>query len=71
MGALLTSFENADNLEVPNVIMQGIATGTLLYVVFFEVLKKDKTGMAAYCSVLFGFALMAGLQFIGELVQGS
>lgn len=68
MGAMLTSFAsgNAENLDVPNVILQGIATGTLLYVVFFEVLKKDKTGMSAYLSVLFGFSLMAGLQYIGE-----
>jgi solute carrier family 39 (zinc transporter), member 1/2/3 len=66
IGALLTSGPNADNLQVPNVILQGLATGTLLYVIFFEVLSKDRSGLLPFLSVLGGFLIMFGLQYIGE-----
>jgi len=35
-------------------------------VIFFEVLSKDRTGFIPYLSVLGGFLLMFGLQYIGE-----
>jgi ZIP Zinc transporter len=68
IGTLLTSGANADNLQVPNVVLQGLATGTLLYVVFFEILSKDRSGFTPYLSVCGGFLLMFGLQYIGEFV---
>jgi len=58
IGAVLTYGEA---LQVPNVVLQGLATGTLLYVVFFEVLSKDRSGLISYVSVLFGFMIMFGL----------
>lgn len=67
IGALLTSGSNADTLQVPNVILQGLATGTLLYVIFFEVLSKDRSGLLPYLAVFVGFLIMFGLQYIGEL----
>lgn len=63
----MTSLENIEGLEVANIVLQGIATGTLLYVVFFEILSKDKSGLFSYASVLFGFSLMSALQFLGKL----
>lgn len=66
IGALLTTGSNADTLQVPNVILQGLATGTLLYVIFFEVLSKDRSGLLPYLSVFGGFLIMFGLQYIGE-----
>lgn len=52
--------------NVPAVILQGLASGTLLYVVFFEILSKDRSGMAQYTAVLVGFCVMFGLQFLSE-----
>lgn len=66
VGILLSFGNNADSMEVPSVVLQGIATGTLMYVVFFEVLSKDRSGLIQYSAVLFGFLLMFGLQFIGK-----
>lgn len=67
IGTVLTSGANADNLQVPNIILQGLATGTLLYVIFFEVLSKDRSGLVPYFSVCCGFLLMFFLQYIGKL----
>ncbi|XP_011264589.1 zinc transporter ZIP1 isoform X3 [Camponotus floridanus] len=44
------------------VILQGLASGTLLYVVFFEILQEHRTGLWQYVSILFGFLVMFGLQ---------
>ncbi|XP_072937412.1 zinc transporter ZIP1-like [Epargyreus clarus] len=44
------------------VILQGIATGTLLYVVFFEILHHNRDGLHQYLAILIGFLLMSGLQ---------
>lgn len=56
------------------VILQGLATGTLLYVVFFEILIKTRIAddltsnsvnrLLQYVAVLFGFIIMFGLQFL-------
>lgn len=68
-----------DNGTSPNivaVVLQGLATGTLLYVVFFEILIKSRTtstsnkknvysGILQYISVLVGFFIMLGMQFLG------
>jgi zinc transporter 1/2/3 len=62
----MTTGSNGENLAVPNVILQGFATGTLLYVIFFEVLSKDRSGMLPYLSVFGGFLFMAILQYVGE-----
>jgi solute carrier family 39 (zinc transporter), member 1/2/3 len=62
----MTSGSNGDSLAVINVVMQGFATGTLLYVIFFEILSKDRNGMVPYISVLGGTLLMALMQYIGE-----
>lgn len=54
-----------DNIEVASVFLQGLASGTLLYVVFFEILQKERTeGIQQYAAILFGFLVMFGLQFI-------
>ncbi|KAJ8682334.1 hypothetical protein QAD02_018126 [Eretmocerus hayati] len=44
---------------LPAVVLQGIASGTLLYVVFFEILHKHRNGLMQYTSIAVGFALMA------------
>lgn len=65
----MTTGSNGDNLAVPNVVLQGFATGTLLYVIFFEVLSKDRSGMIPYLSVSGGFLFMAILQYVGEYIS--
>ncbi|KAK9884348.1 hypothetical protein WA026_005298 [Henosepilachna vigintioctopunctata] len=50
-----------DISDVPSVILQGFATGTLLYVIFFEILKnneRDGNGLNKFIAVLVGFGVM-------------
>ena len=51
-------------------LLQGLATGTLLYVVFFEILERQRacghSGLRQYIAVLLGFLVMLGLAFLGE-----
>ncbi|KAG7207375.1 hypothetical protein KM043_009036 [Ampulex compressa] len=48
------------------VILQGLASGTLLYVVFFEILQEHRSGLKQYLSILVGFILMFGLQMLSK-----
>lgn len=49
-------------------ILQGLATGTLIYVVFFEILKKSGSGLLQFAAVIIGFFIMFGLQQISEYI---
>uniref|UniRef100_A0A336MXY8 CSON009486 protein n=1 Tax=Culicoides sonorensis TaxID=179676 RepID=A0A336MXY8_CULSO len=66
VGILLSESDNGDAFAVPSVILQGLASGTLLYVIFFEVLSKEKSGIIQYCAVVVGFFLMFGLQILSK-----
>lgn len=66
IGIGLSNAGESDAIEVASVILQGLASGTLLYVIFFEILSKHKDGIVQYLAVLFGFFLMFGLKFVGE-----
>lgn len=52
-------------------VLQGMAAGTLLYVVFFEVLQKERgnTNHGAWqlVSIILGFVVMLGLGIVGKL----
>lgn len=66
IGIAISGHENHDS-QVASVILQGLASGTLLYVVFFEILQNDrKGGLQNYASILVGFAIMFGLTLLGE-----
>ena len=52
--------------SIASMILQGIACGTLLYVVFFEILSKHHAGLVSFLAMLVGFGLMFGLQNIGK-----
>ncbi|KAH8272865.1 hypothetical protein KR018_006163, partial [Drosophila ironensis] len=56
----------AGHPSLPSGILQGIACGTLLYVVFFEILTENHGGWQPLVSTLVGFALMLGLQILCE-----
>jgi zinc transporter 1/2/3 len=71
VGAVLTTGSYGETLQVPNIILQGLATGTLLYVIFFEVLSKDRSGMIPYLSIFIGFSIMLGLQYIAAVTESQ
>ncbi|KAF5290273.1 hypothetical protein FQR65_LT11606 [Abscondita terminalis] len=51
--------EKQESTALVSVILQGLASGTLIYVVFFEILQKDKSsGLKRYLAVLAGFLVM-------------
>lgn len=50
-------------------ILQGLASGTLLYVVFFEILQKGRSGILQFFAVLTGYTLMFGLTFISKFIM--
>ncbi|XP_041969691.1 zinc transporter ZIP1-like [Aricia agestis] len=64
IGLLLVGGEGATAAGVYSVVLQGLASGTLLYVIFFEIWKNDRTGILQYISALVGFGLMFGLQLL-------
>lgn len=64
---MLVSNQDSTASSIPSAILQGLACGTLLYVVFFEILSKDRSGLLAYLAIILGFCLMFGLQ---RLVSG-
>lgn len=53
-------------------VLQGLAAGTLLYVVFFEVLARHKqSGCSHLLFIMFGFGVLLVLQMLSEYLQKS
>lgn len=74
IGLALSHFKNdSENLGPTPTILQGMAAGTLLYVVFFEVLAREraneKSGLLQLVAIIVGFALMLGLQIASESIS--
>ncbi|XP_046667083.1 zinc transporter ZIP3-like isoform X1 [Homalodisca vitripennis] len=68
-GILLSGDSSGINAASPvTTILQGMAAGTLLYVVFFEVLQKErantKHGAWQLISIIIGFMVMLGLSIL-------
>lgn len=64
IGIILTN-DGASATAVASVFLQGLASGTLLYVVFFEILQADKKhGLKQYFSILCGFLVMFAITMI-------
>lgn len=71
IGIALSEADGGDgDSDVPNVILKGLATGTLLYVVFFEILQKqhnsNESGLKQLLAIGVGFGLLFGLLIAGE-----
>lgn len=66
IGILLVGGEGATAAGVYSVVLQGLASGTLLYVIFFEIWKNDREGLLQYFAAVAGFGLMFGLQVLSE-----
>ncbi|XP_017864831.1 PREDICTED: zinc transporter ZIP1 [Drosophila arizonae] len=71
VGIAISQQSNGNQTNVPSGILQGIASGTLLYVVFFEILTQSHAGWRAYLAALAGFALMFGLQILSDEAEGA
>lgn len=76
VGLALGHFKNdSGNLGPTPTILQGMAAGTLLYVVFFEVLAREraneKSGLLQLTAIVVGFMLMLGLQIASECFLGG
>ncbi|XP_028036663.1 zinc transporter ZIP1-like [Bombyx mandarina] len=63
IGLILVGGEGAAT-QVASAVLQGLASGTLVYVIFFEIWKGDRSGILQYIASLFGFFLMFGLQLL-------
>ena len=55
------------------ILTKGIAGGTLLYVVMFEVLNRERTknvsGLLQLAGILVGFASMLMIEIFGEFIS--
>lgn len=54
-------------IDLNSFCFQGLACGTLVYVVFFEVWRQDRTGLVQFVCSLLGFTLMVALEAIVEI----
>ncbi|GBP04035.1 Zinc transporter ZIP1 [Eumeta japonica] len=64
IGILLVGGQGATAAGVYSVVLQGLASGTLLYVIFFEIWRNDRTGMLQFATAVVGFVIMFGLQLL-------
>ncbi|XP_003424613.1 zinc transporter ZIP3 isoform X4 [Nasonia vitripennis] len=64
IGMILVGGNSAAASGPAAVALQGLASGTLLYVVFFEILHKHRDGLFQYLSIILGFLVMFGLQVL-------
>ncbi|CAI6345662.1 unnamed protein product [Macrosiphum euphorbiae] len=75
IGMLLVHFGDDGSVDgsprLLAVVLQGLAAGTLLYVVFFEVLARHKqSGFSNLMAIILGFCVMLVLQMISEYLNG-
>lgn len=68
IGLALVGGDGASASGLTSVILQGLASGTLLYVVFFEILQRERAGFLQWGMAIIGFFVMFGLQFIGNYI---
>ncbi|XP_017845286.1 zinc transporter ZIP1 isoform X2 [Drosophila busckii] len=69
IGILISHGHTGSIPSLVSALLQGLACGTLLYVVFFEILSKTRSGLRAYLALFVGFLIMFGLQQLDILVQ--
>lgn len=66
IGIIVSTADEAEN-NLVSVTLQSLAAGTLLYVVFFEILQGDKkNGIIQFTSVFFGFVIMFGITLMEQ-----
>ncbi|KAI8425092.1 hypothetical protein MSG28_006952 [Choristoneura fumiferana] len=67
VGILLVGGAGAAEAGIYSVVLQGLACGTLMYVVFFEVWRQDRSGLLQFVCSLLGFVVMVSLELVVEL----
>ncbi|ALC42177.1 ZIP1 [Drosophila busckii] len=71
IGIGISSQDDGQAANLPSGILQGLAAGTLCYVVFFEILTVHHAGWRAYVAAFLGFLLMFGLQILADEAEGA
>ncbi|XP_063831388.1 zinc transporter ZIP1-like [Ostrinia nubilalis] len=71
IGILLVGGAGAAEAGIYSVVLQGLACGTLVYVVFFEVWKRDGSGIRQFLFGFAGFAIMTMVNVIVEVTLES
>lgn len=70
VGTLVSNLEETNTVVLFSVVLQGLATGTLMYVVFFEVLKPSVANLQIKQRILrlifiaIGFVSMLSIQLL-------
>ncbi|KAL3867562.1 hypothetical protein ACJMK2_040449 [Sinanodonta woodiana] len=69
LGIVITSADGIDNLsrDLASAILQGIATGTFMYVTFFEILFREvheSRDLRKALALIVGFVIIAAVKFI-------
>jgi len=70
VGTLVSNLEETNTVVLFSVVLQGLATGTLMYVVFFEVLKPSvgnlqiKQRILRLIFIAIGFISMFSIQLL-------
>lgn len=71
IGIAVSESSAANEPSTVSGILQGLACGTLIYVVFFEIVAKGHAGLRVLFSSLAGFVLMFGLQIASNICNFS
>lgn len=67
VGILMVGGAGAAEAGIYSVVLQGLACGTLVYVVFFEVWRRDGTGIRQLAWSFLGFVVMTVIGLIVEI----
>ncbi|GBP04007.1 Zinc transporter ZIP1 [Eumeta japonica] len=68
VGILLVGGAGAAEAGLYSVVLQGLACGTLVYVVFFEVWRQDRTGLLQFLCSLLGFIVIVILEALTNVL---
>ena len=74
--AVIASSASSDNLtedELPSLILSGLASGTIIYVAFFEILERERAKMnmrlLQLACLIVGFLLMLTIESFGNFAN--
>lgn len=72
IGILISSFsDTGPGYLLAVAVLQGLAGGTIIYVVVFEVLERERSknvsGLAQLLFVILGFCTLMAVELLGEL----
>ena len=75
MGMLQSSTSEEEATTVGVTVMQGIATGSLLYVVFFEIIEKERASQPSHhvqlIVIMLGSATIIALKIVEDVVTST